>query len=89
MIDCNWLQSLEVGIDPAHTSFMHRFFGDEDPNKGYGKMFRDTSKDSDMPMTQIMREFPRPRIEVEPTTMASSWYAAPDQAERRMCASPI
>src|SRR5919108_540912 len=24
MIDCNWLQSLEVGIDPAHTSFLHR-----------------------------------------------------------------
>ena len=67
MIDCNWLQSLEVGIDPVHTSFLHRFFEDEDPNKGYGKMFRDTSKDSDMPMTQIMREFPRPRIEVEPT----------------------
>ena len=67
MIDCNWLQSLEVGIDPVHTSFLHRFFEDEDPDKGYGKMFRDTSKDSDMPMTQIMREFPRPRIEVEPT----------------------
>ena len=31
MIDCNWLQSLEVGIDPAHTSFLHRFFHDEDP----------------------------------------------------------
>ena len=67
MIDCNWLQSLEVGIDPAHTSFLHRFFEDEDPHNGYGKMFRDTSKDSDMPMTKIMREFPRPRIEVEPT----------------------
>jgi len=67
MIDCNWLQSLEVGIDPAHTSFLHRFFQDEDPNQGYGKLFRDTSIDSEMPMTQIMREFPRPRIEVEPT----------------------
>jgi hypothetical protein len=67
MIDCNWLQSLEVGIDPAHTSFLHRFFHDEDPNKGYGKLFRDTSIDSEMPMTQIMREFPRPRIEVEQT----------------------
>ena len=30
-------------------------------------MFRDTSIDSEMPMTQIMREFPRPTIEVEPT----------------------
>ena len=67
MIDCNWLQSLEVGIDPAHTSFLHRFFQDEDPAQGYGKLFRDTSIDSDMPMTRIMREFPRPRIEVENT----------------------
>ena len=67
MIECNWLQSLEVGIDPAHTSFLHRFFHDEDPKQGYGKLFRDTSIDSEMPMTRIMREFPRPRIEVEPT----------------------
>ena len=67
MIDCNWLQSLEVGIDPAHTSFLHRFFHDEDPSQSYGKMFRDTTIGADMPMTQIMREFPRPRIEVEPT----------------------
>jgi phthalate 4,5-dioxygenase oxygenase subunit len=66
-IDCNWLQSLEVGIDPAHTSFLHRFFQDEEPEQGYGKLFRDRSIDSDMPMTRIMREFPRPRIEVEPT----------------------
>jgi phthalate 4,5-dioxygenase len=67
MIDCNWLQSLEVGIDPAHTSFLHRFFHDEDPKQGYGKLFRDKSIDSEMPMTRIMREFPRPRIEVEQT----------------------
>jgi len=67
MIDCNWLQSLEVGIDPVHTSFLHRFFSDEDPSQAYGKMFRDTSRDSDMPMSRIMREFTRPRIEVEPT----------------------
>ena len=67
LIECNWLQSLEVGIDPAHTSFLHRFFHDEDPRDQYGKLFRDTSSDSDMPMTRIMREFPRPRIEVEPT----------------------
>jgi phthalate 4,5-dioxygenase len=67
MIDCNWLQSLEVGIDPAHTSFLHRFFHDEDPKEGYGKLFRDNSTDSEMPMTKIMRDFPRPRIEVEET----------------------
>jgi phthalate 4,5-dioxygenase oxygenase subunit len=67
MIDCNWLQSLEVGIDPVHTSFLHRFFHDEDPRQGYGKLFRDTSIDSEMPMTKIMRDFTRPRIEVEET----------------------
>lgn len=67
LIECNWLQSLEVGIDPAHTSFLHRFFEDEDPTTGYGKVFRDHSVDSDMPMTRIMREFPRPRIEIEHT----------------------
>ena len=67
MIDCNWLQSLEVGIDPVHTSFLHRFFNDEDPSQAYGKMFRDTTRDSDMPMTQIMREVTRPRIEVDET----------------------
>jgi hypothetical protein len=67
LIACNWLQSLEVGIDPAHTSFLHRFFQDEDAASGYGKLFRDRSIDSDLPMTRIMREFPRPRIEVEPT----------------------
>jgi phthalate 4,5-dioxygenase oxygenase subunit len=67
LIECNWLQSLEVGIDPAHTSFLHRFFQDEEPSQGYGKLFRDRSIDSDMPMTRLMREFPRPQIEVEPT----------------------
>ena len=67
MIDCNWLQSLEVGIDPAHTSFLHRFFHDEEPEQGYGKLFRDRSIDSEVPMTRIMREFPRPQIEIEQT----------------------
>ena len=33
LIDCNWLQSLEVGVDPVHTSFLHRFFHDEDPEQ--------------------------------------------------------
>src|SRR5438874_687827 len=67
LIDCNWLQSLEVGIDPVHTSFLHRFFHDEDPKLGYGKLFRDTSIGSEIPMTQLMREHPRPQIEIEPT----------------------
>src|SRR5262249_50423442 len=45
----------------------HRFFHDEDPSRGYGKLFRDKSVDSDLPMTKIMREVTRPRIEIEQT----------------------
>jgi phenylpropionate dioxygenase-like ring-hydroxylating dioxygenase large terminal subunit len=67
LIECNWLQALEVGIDPAHASFLHRFFEDEDPAAAYGKQFRGTSADSDMPMTQVLREYDRPTIEVEAT----------------------
>ena len=26
---CNWLQAFEVGIDPAHPSFLHRYLQDE------------------------------------------------------------
>ncbi len=67
LIECNWLQALEVGIDPAHASFLHRFFEDEDPSRAYGKQFRAASDGSDLPMTYVLREFPRPHIEVEPT----------------------
>jgi phenylpropionate dioxygenase-like ring-hydroxylating dioxygenase large terminal subunit len=28
-VACNWLQAFEVGIDPAHASFLHRFLQDE------------------------------------------------------------
>jgi phthalate 4,5-dioxygenase oxygenase subunit len=64
---CNWLQALEVGIDPAHASFLHRFFKDEDPEDQYGKQFRDTTADTDLPITQVLREFYRPVIEAEET----------------------
>ncbi|MCS6931110.1 MAG: aromatic ring-hydroxylating dioxygenase subunit alpha [Acetobacteraceae bacterium] len=67
LIECNWLQALEVGIDPAHASFLHRFFEDEDTTASYGRQFRSASDGSDLPMTYVLREFPRPRIEVEPT----------------------
>jgi phenylpropionate dioxygenase-like ring-hydroxylating dioxygenase large terminal subunit len=65
--DCNWLQALEVGIDPAHASYLHRFFEDEDPAAAYGRQFRSTSADSQMPMTRVLREFARPEITVERT----------------------
>jgi phthalate 4,5-dioxygenase oxygenase subunit len=65
--ECNWLQALEIGIDPAHASFLHRFLEDEDTSDGYGKQFRDKAAHTDMPMTQILREYPRPDIDVEET----------------------
>ena len=64
--ECNWLQSLEVGMDPAHASFLHRFFEDEDPEASYGKQFRSTSIDSDLPITKVLREYDQPEISVTP-----------------------
>jgi phenylpropionate dioxygenase-like ring-hydroxylating dioxygenase large terminal subunit len=66
-MDCNWLQALEVGIDPAHASFLHRFEEDESTDAtAYGRQFRAASIDSNIPMTTLLREYPRPRIDVEP-----------------------
>ena len=65
--DCNWLQALEVGIDPAHASYLHRYFEDEDTATSYGKQFRGKPSDSDLPITKVLREFDRPDISVERT----------------------
>lgn len=65
--ECNWLQAMEVGIDPAHASFLHRFLEDEDPSEGYGKQFRDSAADTNIPITRVLREYPRPDISVEET----------------------
>jgi phenylpropionate dioxygenase-like ring-hydroxylating dioxygenase large terminal subunit len=65
--DCNWLQALEVGIDPAHASWLHRFFEDEDPAASYGRQFRGTPSDSQTPISQVLRDFSRPAIRVERT----------------------
>ncbi len=67
LIECNWLQALEVGIDPAHASFLHRFFEDEDTADGYGRQFRAATVDTALPVTKILREFDCPEIEVEAT----------------------
>ena len=66
LFECNWLQALEVGIDPAHASYLHRFFEDEDTSASYGKQFRGASADSKMPITKVLREFDRPTIDVQP-----------------------
>jgi phthalate 4,5-dioxygenase len=73
--DCNWLQALEVGIDPAHASYLHRFFEDEDSSASYGRQFRSTSADSDMPMTRVLREYARPEIRVDRTDYGIRLYA--------------
>ncbi|KWT98837.1 MULTISPECIES: aromatic ring-hydroxylating dioxygenase subunit alpha [unclassified Variovorax] len=62
--ECNWLQALEVGIDPAHASFLHRFFEDEDTSESYGKQFRGASADSQMAITQVLREYDSPEIRI-------------------------
>ena len=73
--NCNWLQAVEVGIDPAHPSFLHVFFDDESlaetgDNKA-GRQFRSGSagevNGERWPMSRIMREFNQPQISVEPT----------------------
>jgi phenylpropionate dioxygenase-like ring-hydroxylating dioxygenase large terminal subunit len=66
-VACNWLQALEVGIDPAHASFLHRFFEDHSPVGNYGIQFRSTTADSAVAMTRIMREHPRPHIDTQRT----------------------
>ncbi|MFP6770837.1 MAG: aromatic ring-hydroxylating dioxygenase subunit alpha [Alphaproteobacteria bacterium] len=65
--NCNWLQALEVGIDPVHASFLHRFLADDDPSEQYGKQFRDTAAGTTIPITKLLRDYPRPEIGVEET----------------------
>ena len=66
---CNWLQAFEVGIDPAHASFLHRFFFDESLENTYGRQFRGASageiQGERLPMTRVMREFDQPEIRVK------------------------
>jgi phthalate 4,5-dioxygenase len=65
--DCNWLQALEVGIDPAHASWLHKFFEDEDPAANYGRQFRGTPSDAEIPISKVLREYDRPEIRIERT----------------------
>jgi phenylpropionate dioxygenase-like ring-hydroxylating dioxygenase large terminal subunit len=72
---CNWLQAFEVGIDPAHPSFLHRFLTDAPleaiGDNPAGKQFRSASAGDfggeRWPMTRIMREFHQPEIGHEDT----------------------
>jgi phthalate 4,5-dioxygenase len=83
-LDCNWLQAVEVGLDPAHASFLHRFFEDASTSDAYGRQFRAASADSELPMTKILRLFPRPRIEVEHSDIGLRITALRDIGDGRM-----
>ncbi len=71
--NANWLQCFEVGIDPAHPSYLHRFLQDEAleavGQNAAGKQFRSASagaiEGERWPMTRIMREFAQPEISFE------------------------
>ena len=70
---CNWLQAFEVGIDPAHPSFLHRFLNDAALDavgeNAAGRQFRSASAGEiageKWPMSRIMREFHQPEISFE------------------------
>ena len=66
---CNWLQAFEVGIDPAHPSFLHRYLQDESLDATYGRQFRAASVGAvdgeRWPMTRVMREVCSPEIRHE------------------------
>jgi len=64
---CNWLQAHEVGIDPAHASFLHRFFDDGREEASYGQQFRSESANSELTMIEVLRQFDQPQIQVEST----------------------
>jgi phthalate 4,5-dioxygenase len=66
---CNWLQAFEVGIDPAHPSFLHRYLQDDSLEETYGRQFRAASvgdvNGERWPMTRVMRERTSPEIRHE------------------------
>jgi phenylpropionate dioxygenase-like ring-hydroxylating dioxygenase large terminal subunit len=81
LMECNWLQALEVGIDPAHASFLHRFL-DHD-GLDYGMQFRDLTDGANMPVTELLRNYPRPSIEVETTDYGTRIFAHRELSDTR------
>lgn len=71
MWQCNWLQAFEVGIDPAHPSFLHRYLQDDTLDATFGRQFRAASvgevDGERWPMTRVMRECFSPEIRHEET----------------------
>ena len=55
----------EVGIDPSHASYLHRYLEDHDPE--YGLQFAGKSGEGVLNVTAVLREYNRPNIEIENT----------------------
>jgi phenylpropionate dioxygenase-like ring-hydroxylating dioxygenase large terminal subunit len=64
--ECNWLQALEVGIDPAHASYLHRTFVDPE-KETYGQQFGARAADTDTAVTEVLRNYATPEIDIEET----------------------
>lgn len=80
---CNWLQSNEGEIDPAHLSYLHRYLNDEiDEDNSYGfDQFLEAADDTDMAVTKILRDIPNPRLEIEKTDFGVRIFALRDTGE--------
>lgn len=74
-VDCNWLQFNEVGIDPAHASFLHRFFDDGTDDESYGQQFRFSTEENAMAITQVLRDYDCPELSHERTTTGLRIFA--------------
>ena len=64
------MQALEVGIDPSHASFLHRYLDNHDPE--YGQQFGGESGDSGLSQTQVLRDYDCPQINLEETSCPES-----------------
>ena len=90
--NANWLQAVEVGIDPAHPSYLHRFLQDEAlagvGSNAAGKQFRSATLGAaggeQWPMTRIMREFAQPDISFTPTAWGMQLTALRRMTEQLM-----
>jgi phenylpropionate dioxygenase-like ring-hydroxylating dioxygenase large terminal subunit len=70
-VGCNWLQKKEGNLDPAHLSFLHRFFeGSENLSEPDEQLF-----DEEEEHRARMREDSRPAIEVERAPWGMRIYA--------------
>jgi phthalate 4,5-dioxygenase len=91
MWHANWLQCFEVGMDPAHPSFLHRFLQDADlqetgSNAG-GKQFRSAAagdvEGEKWPMTRVMRELHRPKLSAN-AVQSDTWQGIRITALRQL-----